>query len=93
VLIIGKKITFDLVLAEILDKISEVKGEKKGTKVVKEVRTVKFIDPDSGMTMNLKDEKSNHQLKNWDASMFEEFAPITITIEMPNVKQTKLEDY
>ena len=88
----GKKITFDLVLAEILDKISEVKGEKKGTKVVKEIRTVKFIDKDTGMTMNLKDVKAYHQLKDWDASMFEEFAPITITIEMPNQRQTKITD-
>ena len=88
----GKKITFDLVLAEILDKISEVKIDRKGTTEIREIRTVKFVDPDSGMTMNLKDKKANHQLKNWDASMFEEFAPITITIELPNQRQTKITD-
>ena len=37
--------------------------------------------------------KSFHPLMNWDCSMFEEFAPITITIEMPDVKQTKLDEY
>lgn len=89
----GKKITFDLVLAEILDKISEVKIDRKGNTEIREIRTVKFVDPDSGMTMNLRDRKQNHQLKNWDASMFEAFAPITITIEMPEVKQMKIDEY
>lgn len=88
----GKKITFGLVLQEINDKINEVKIDKKGTTEVREIRTVKFVDPDSGMTMNLRDKKQNHVLKNWDASMFEEFEPIIITIELPNQRQTKITD-
>lgn len=82
----GKKITVDLVLQEINDKVYDTKEGVKNT------RTVKFIDTDTGVGMAFKANKEDHPLKDWDIKMFDEFAPVSITIELPNVKQTKITD-
>jgi len=81
-----KKIQYDKLIVK---SISETMSKKQDFPI----NIKKVVLTDGIITVSIKDEKADHPLKDWDLNTLTKEDKIKITLELPNSKQTKIEEF